>query len=346
MGFPKIDDRIVIKKHYERGMTIKEIVKLVRPIGIKQRFVYRTVKRLQETGSIKDRKRSGRPRTARTKERIRRVQMKIQRNPQRSARKLAKEEGVSDFSMRQIIKVDLKLKPYKKRVVHGLTTKQRDTRKERCQMLLDRYNNEKIKKIIFSDEKLFVVEQYYNAQNIRVYSGSFENIPEHLKTVQRFQNASSIMVWAGISHRGKLPLVFIDKGVKINANFYQSDILQAQLKPEADKLYPNHDWIFQQDSAPAHKARTNQDWCRNNCPAFISAAEWPPSSPDLNPLDYCIWGILEPIINAKQHHSLESMKRMLVQQWDKLTIKTVRDAIGVWRSRLQRVVDAGGGRFE
>lgn len=200
--------------------------------------------------------------------------------------------------------------------------------------------------VIFSDEKLFMVQQYHNAQIVRVYGLSFEDIPEHLRTVQRFQNASAVMVWAGISHNGKLPLVFIDRGVKINSDYYQKEVLEAQLKPEASQLYPKCDWIFQQDSAPAHKAKINQEWCRDNCPDFIAANEWPPSSPDCNPLDYCIWGTLEPIVNAKQHRSLEEMKCCLIREWDKLPMATVRAAIACWRDRLQSVVDAGGGRFE
>ena len=34
----------------------------------------------------------------------------------------------------------------------------------------------------------------------------------------------------------------------------------------------------------------------------------------LNPLDYCIRGTLEPIVNAKQHRSLEVMKRTLIRE--------------------------------
>ncbi|XP_054718970.1 vacuolar protein sorting-associated protein 53 homolog [Uloborus diversus] len=36
-----------------------------------------------------------------------------------------------------------------------------------------------------------------------------------------------------------------------------------------------------------------QDWCRTHFPDFISSAEWPPYSPDLNPMDYSVWSILE-----------------------------------------------------
>ena len=213
-------------------------------------------------------------------------------------------------------------------------------------MLLKRHGVRKVQKTIFSDEKLFLVQQSHNAQNNRVYSVAFEDLPEKVRTVQRFQNSNAVMVWGAISEKGKLRLIFIDRGVKINKEYYQREILESVLKPEARRLFPEGGWTFQQDSAPAHKAKVNQEWCKVNCPSFISEQEWPPSSPDLNPLDYCIWGLLESKVNAKPHRSLESLKNTLVREWSKLSMKTVRAAIASWRDRLKCVVDANGGRFE
>src|SRR6218665_4218081 len=49
-------------------------------------------------------------------------------------------------------------------------------------------------------------------------------------------------------------------------------------------------FIFQQDGAPAHTARVTQEWLHANCPKIIEPDRWPPNSPDLNPLDYHVWG--------------------------------------------------------
>jgi hypothetical protein len=238
------------------------------------------------------------------------------------------------------------MKTVQERKVHGLTTNQRTKRLERSRLLLERYGQKSVENIIFSDEKLFVIEQHLNAQNDVVYAASFDDIPEHVRTVQRFQKSSSIMVWGALSKKGKFPLIFVDKGVKINAKFYEREILDGNLKIWAPLIQGDDNWTFQQDSAPAHMARTTQAWCAAECPDFISTQEWPPSSPDLNPLDYSIWGTLEAKVNAKPHHNLESLKRKLIVEWDKLSMKSVRAAIDGWRERLTCVVRAGGGRFE
>ena len=37
---------------------------------------------------------------------------------------------------------------------------------------------------------------------------------------------------------------------------------------------------------PAHVAKLAQDWIATNCSEFIGKDEWPPNSPDVNPLEY------------------------------------------------------------
>ena len=84
------------------------------------------------------------------------------------------------------------------------------------------------------------------------------------------------MVWAGVTSDGRTPLVFIPQGVKINQYIYRESILESILKPWAQKHFGSRPWTFQQDSVPAHRARATQEWCKQNCPAYISSDEWPP----------------------------------------------------------------------
>ena len=45
---------------------------------------------------------------------------------------------------------------------------------------------------------------------------------------------------------------------------------------------------------------------------------WPPCSPDLNPMDFSVWEILQKRACKKKHHSVESLKRDLIKEWEKL----------------------------
>ena len=58
--------------------------------------------------------------------------------------------------------------------------------------------------------------------------------------------------------------------------------------------------------------------CKAHFPNFISA-DWPPYSPDLNPMDYSIWSILEGRACAKPHKNLEALKQPLQRGWDRMS---------------------------
>jgi len=51
-------------------------------------------------------------------------------------------------------------------------------------------------------------------------------------------------------------------------------------------------FIFQQVGAPAHTAKLAQDWISTNGSEFIGKDEYPSSLPDVNPLDYHVWGVM------------------------------------------------------
>ena len=94
------------------------------------------------------------------------------------------------------------------------------------------------------------------------------------------------MVSAGVCFNGKGRLHFISEKAKVNAKLYVNT-LPPKLFADCKTLLPAG-FIFQQDGGPAHTARMAQDWIATNCTGFIGKDEWPPNSPDLNPLDCAI----------------------------------------------------------
>jgi hypothetical protein len=154
------------------------------------------------------------------------------------------------------------------------------------------------------------------------------------------------MVWLGVSWTGKAKLFFVPQGVKVRAKDYMEEILKPIVKDLGDTLFDGGNWAFQQDSAPAHGAKVVQGWLRANVPDFISTAEWPSASPDLNPLDYDIWSKLEMMACSKPHTSLDALKSSLLKAWKEFPMETVRTAIDNWLPRLRCCVKAGGKNFE
>jgi len=58
---------------------------------------------------------------------------------------------------------------------------------------------------------------------------------------------------------GVTPLHFCEKGVKTGALFYQEDVLQGVAKPLNTTAFSGQKWVFQKNSAPAHKTKTTQE---------------------------------------------------------------------------------------
>ena len=104
------------------------------------------------------------------------------------------------------------------------------------------------------------------------------------------------------------PTGFHPTGRKVNAVKYQELVLNPIVRGLGKTMFNYRPFLFQQDGAPAQTAKVNQEWLRKNIPDFISKEEWPPSSPDLNPMDFSLWSILETNACSTPHKSIESLK--------------------------------------
>ena len=102
--------------------------------------VQHTVKKFKESNSVEDsildKPRSGRPRSKRSPQIIRSVRAKIERNPNKPIRKMAREAGMAAVVVWRIIRDDLKYKSYKLRRRTYLTDKTMEKRLLRGRAIL------------------------------------------------------------------------------------------------------------------------------------------------------------------------------------------------------------------
>ena len=89
-----------------------------------------------------------------------------------------------------------------------------------------------------------------------------------------------------------------------------------------------------------------QEWCKAHLPGFWPKKMLPPSSPDLNPMDYFIWSILRTNAFGKRHSSVDNLKASLRQAWAALPQRTVRAAVGGLYRRLEDVAAAEKSHIE
>jgi len=62
-------------------------------------------------------------------------------------------------------------------------------------------------------------------------------------------------------------------------------------------------------------------------PYFIPPEMWPPNSPDLNLVDYNIWGILQERVYRSRIHDVNDLKERLLMKWRLLDHTIITAAI-------------------
>src|SRR6218665_1128803 len=105
-------------------------------------------------------------------------------------------------------------------------------------------------------------------------------------------------------------------------------------------------FIFQQDSAPAHRAKDTIALLRRETPSFIGPTLLPANSPDLNPVDYRIWGLIQERVYQTEIRNIDELKEGLIVTWTELKQSVINKAIEQWRPKLRACVQAKGHHFE
>ena len=88
--------------------------------------------------------------------------------------------------------------------------------------------------------------------------------------------------------------------------------------------------------------KKTQDWCRIHLPCFIDKDHWPPNSPDLNPLDYCIWDEFVRAINWDLVTSKTALLNELKRAVKKIRPEVVFESCASRTNRLYQLKQANG----
>ena len=121
----------------------------------------------------------------------------------------------------------------------------------------------------------------------------------------------------------------------LNSIEYQS-ILDNHVIPFVN---PNGQ-IFQQDNASCHSSSSTKAWleCQN-----IPLLEWPPRSPDLNPIEH-VWDAMGRRLQGKHPRNLDELWVYLRTIWNEVSGQFLRDLIDSMPRRIQSVLAAKGGQ--
>ena len=125
--------------------------------------------------------------------------------------------------------------------------------------------------------------------------------------VMKTKFPATVMVFGVVSSEGHImPPHIFEVGLKVDTKVYL-DVLKSVVIPWCNQAAGGRPWVWQLDSAPAHKSKETQAWLLKECYDFVLFSHWPPSSPNLNPLDYFVWSYVENITNMTSHNTKASL---------------------------------------
>lgn len=108
---------------------------------------------------------------------------------------------------------------------------------------------------------------------------------------------------------------------------------------------------FQHDGAPPHNALAVRRLLDRRYPGrWIGRGgpvAWPPRSPDLNPLDYFLWGHLKgKVYTAEEINTQEELQARIAAAIRTIIPDMVERAVANLVRRAQCCIEVGGGHFQ
>ncbi|UYV68006.1 IKK1 [Cordylochernes scorpioides] len=231
----EFENRAAIIVALHAGRSPKEIVDFLK---LPKTTIYRVKKQFDEADSNKEgiatrKKHSRRSDRVRGEEFVKNVKEKIDGNPGKSMRAIAKEMDVGSMTIVRTIHEDLGLKSYALRKGQLLTENMKNNRKGKAAALLNNLKHDSFGMLrFFSDEKNFDVDQKVNPRNDRWICKD----PSEIPVVMHTKFPASVMVLGVISSEGDvMPPHFFEKGLRMNADTY-INVLETVVKPWMDMV--------------------------------------------------------------------------------------------------------------
>ncbi|CAF1498094.1 unnamed protein product [Rotaria sp. Silwood1] len=182
----------------------------------------------------------------------------------------------------------------------------------------------------------------YNMKNNVVYGTSRDTIPRELLELPVDKFTKGLIMWGAISSRALIPKdgpIFIDefldeyqwdrnKKRTLNGQRY-IDLLQERIIPSIEQIYPNNDYIYQDDCDSIHHSKDVLEFIEKNISDRIMPME-------------SVWSIIRTKLMKKDYQDLSHVKTEIMKIWKNFDISLCFRMMSSIPKRLQAVIKQDG----
>lgn len=300
--------------------------------------------RLRESGTfVPNYRNRGRPRERRTVQIEEQILDAVHEDPTSSTRQLSRELNIpSNTTVHSVLSENL-LRPFHLTKVQPLYRNDNIQRTFFCNTILNRIHEEPnfLLRVLWSDECTFTRDGVFNSHNFHFWAD------ENPRAFREFghQRRFSVNVWLGILNLRVVGPIFLPN--RLNAIEYVN-VLEEVLDNVPLQLRPN--MLYMNDGAPAHNARISRDWLDENFPnrwiGRNGPISWPARSPDMNPLDFFVWGFLKEKVYATPPANEQEVINRINATVQLITPHMLQRVLNSLPRRLQLCLETDGYQFE
>lgn len=315
------------------------------------------IAKFEATGSVMDRKKSGRPSVITdivVAEVLQETQDLAHENEYgtSSVNKIAGRLELSKTTVWRILRRQLKMYPYKMQVLFELKQADRIKRNDfALQTIAEiQVNPQWLDNVFWTDEAHFELNGGVNTHNCRIWSINNPQV-----NIQQGLHDLKVTVWCGFTSRFIIgPYFFeqIENGrtspVTVTGQRYLN-----MLRDYAIPLLQEHDIeniIFMQDGAPPHIFNPVKQFLRNTFGDRVISRQfpktWPPRSPDINPADFWLWGYLKERVFLTKPNTIDELKESITQNIAAIPAEMLRTSVYSIEERLLLVQEENGGHIQ
>lgn len=160
-----------------------------------------------------------------------------------------------------------------------------------------------------------------------------------------------VMVWAGIIDTTIIGPYFFDANV--SGDTYLECLVDYVLPELHRKGFDSMQICYMHDGAPGHIPPEVRQCLDDNFSSWIGRFDgernllaWPPRSPDLNPLDFFLWGYLQHRVQLNEDETLEELRHTITAEIEEVPPHMLENVQPNMKKRLRKCIQENGGLFE